>query len=62
MARKFMYNGMELPDIDPKMKPDEIRGVHAVTYPELETATVSGPTKRGDDQVYTFARALGRKG
>ena len=62
MARKFMYNGLELPDIDPAMKPDEIRSQHAVTYPELETATVSGPTKRGDDDVYTFSRALGRKG
>lgn len=62
MARVFSYNGMELADPDPGMSTDQVRELYAITHGELNTATVTGPKKRGDDQVYTFSRALGRKG
>lgn len=62
MARKFRYNGMDLDDPDPQMKPEEVKQVFALTYGELNNASVTGPTKEGDDQVYTFSRAVGAKG
>lgn len=62
MARKFTYNGMELTDPDPKMKPDQVREILAISYPDLATAKVEGPTKSGDDEVYKFTRAVGAKG
>jgi PRTRC genetic system protein C len=62
MARVFTYNGMELPDPDPKMKPDQVREIFAVTYPDLATAKIEGPTKKGDNEVYKFTRAVGAKG
>lgn len=62
MARKFSYNGMELADPDPAMKPDQVKEVYAVTYPELTNASVTGPEKVGDDQVFKFSRAVGAKG
>ena len=62
MARKFKYNGMELADPDPKMTPDKVRDLLSVSYPDLATATVEGPAKEGDDQVFTFKRAVGAKG
>lgn len=62
MARKFMYNGMELPDVNPVLSVENIKNLHATQHPELLTATITGPEKQGDDQVFKFARAVGAKG
>ncbi len=62
MARKFMFNGMELVDPNPSMTPEQVKGLHAIDHPELTTATVTGPEKSGEDQVYKFVRAVGAKG
>lgn len=62
MARKFSYNGMELPDPDPDMDVDEVREIYAVTYPELTNASVTGPEEVDGDEVYKFSRAVGAKG
>lgn len=62
MARKFMFNGMELVDPDEKLTPEQVRDVHSISHPELATATVTGPSKSGDDQIYKFTRAVGAKG
>lgn len=66
-ARKFVYNGMELPDIDASMKPEQIRDVWAGTYPELQNAKVKGPEKaKGADGVevstFTFVKNVGHLG
>lgn len=62
-ARKFVYNGMGLPDIDPSMKPEQIRDVWAGTYPELANAKVKGPEKDAEGvQVFTFVRNVGHLG
>lgn len=60
--RVFNYNGMELGDPDPSMTVDQVKGIWAVTYPELSTAAVSGPEVVGGRQVYKFSRAVGTKG
>lgn len=62
-ARKFIFNGAELPEIDPTMKPEQIRDVWAGTYPELQNAKVKGPEKDASGaQVYTFTRSVGHLG
>ena len=61
-ARRFMYNGVELPDVDPSMSSTAIRDFWANTDPELATAKVKGPTPDGDVNVYTFERNVGVKG
>jgi PRTRC genetic system protein C len=61
MARRFVYNGMELNDVA-GLTPEQVRQLHAATYPELTTATITGPEKQGDDEVWKFARAVGAKG
>lgn len=62
MARKFTYNGMELPDPDPNMSTAQVKDLYAITYPELTNASVTGPEKVGDDQVFKFSKAVGAKG
>lgn len=61
--RKFIYNGMELPDVDPSMKPEQIRDVWAGNYPELQNAKVKGPDKDDEgNETYTFTRSVGHLG
>lgn len=61
-TRRFTYNGVELPDVDPSKSTTEIRDIWANTYPELASARVKGPTPDGDVDVYTFERNVGVKG
>jgi PRTRC genetic system protein C len=65
-TRRFMYNGMELPDPSPadgdQMSKEQVRDTWAGTYPELATAAVKGPTRDGDVDIYTFERSVGTKG
>jgi PRTRC genetic system protein C len=37
-------------------------GFYSVKYPELTTATVTGPEVVGDEAVYTFKTTVGTKG
>jgi len=60
--RKFVYNGMELADPGDTLTPEQVKGVYALQHSELTTASISGPVKQGDDQVFTFQRAIGAKG
>ena len=62
LTRQFMFNGVQLTDIDPKMTPEQIRDLYAATYPQLTAATVEGPVAEGDVLLYTFEFAAGSKG
>ena len=62
MKRQFSFAGLKLPDPDPRMSVDEVRGVLALQYPEIATATVTGPEAIGEALKYTFERAIGSKG
>jgi PRTRC genetic system protein C len=62
MARLFSFNGVRLPDPNPKMTVDEVKALYAMRYPELATAVVNGPEAVGDKMRYTFERAIGSKG
>jgi len=62
MGREFRYDGVRLPDPDPKLSIEEIRSAFSATYPEIATAAVTGPEAVGNKLVYHFAKAIGTKG
>ena len=62
LARSFSYNGVKLPDPDPKMAPEEVKAAYSHQYPELATASITGPEASGEQLVYSFVRAMGTKG
>lgn len=59
--RRFVYNGMDLPDLNPEGKPIEVRDMWAGTYPELANAKIKGPTLEGGVEIYAFERNIGSK-
>ena len=62
LSRHFEFNGIRLPDISPSLSVDEIRALYSQQYPEIATATVTGPEQVGDKLVYRFSTAVGVKG
>lgn len=46
--RKFVFNGMVLPDPDPAMTPQKVCEFHSLLHAELTNATVKGPTRNAD--------------
>jgi PRTRC genetic system protein C len=62
LARSFTYNGVKLPDPDPRMTPEEVKAIYSHQYPELATAAISGPEATADHLQYSFVRAIGTKG
>ena len=62
MHRLFSLNGIKLPDPDPKLSVEEVRGILSHAYPEIATATITGPEPVGDTLKYTFERAIGSTG
>ena len=61
MARIFVYDGREHPDLDPSKTPDEVRELMANFYPELANAEIK-PAQRGEDTIYELVRRVGTKG
>jgi len=62
VVREFSYHGVRLPDPDSRMSPDEVKMAFCLQYPELATASITGPESVGDKLRYTFVRAIGAKG
>jgi len=62
VTREFCFNGVKLPDPDPKLGPEEVRSVLATMYPDIATASITGPEAVGDKLRYNFVRAIGAKG
>lgn len=62
LSRSFTYNGVKLPDPDPKMTPEEVKAAYSHQYPELATAAITGPEASAEHLVYSFVRAIGTKG
>jgi PRTRC genetic system protein C len=62
LIRHFEFNGVRLPDIDPKLSPEEIRTLYSHQYPDIATAAIAGPEASGDKLRYQFTRAMGTKG
>lgn len=62
LSRYFEFNGVRLPDINPKLSPEEIRNLYTHQFPDIATATITGPEAVGDKLRYQFTRAIGSKG
>jgi PRTRC genetic system protein C len=61
-ARKFSFNGVRLPDPNPKLTVDEVRNLHATAHPDITTAATEGPEAVGNKLIYRFSRAIGNEG
>jgi PRTRC genetic system protein C len=62
LSRIFNFNGVRLPDPDAKLSPEEVRNLYAHQYPDIATASITGPEAVGDKLRYQFTRAIGSKG
>ena len=62
VAREFTFNGVKIPDPDKSLSPEEVRSVLATMYPDVATASITGPEAVGDKLRYNFVRAIGAKG
>jgi PRTRC genetic system protein C len=62
LLREFNYNGVRIPDPAPQMSVEQVRDLLTPTYPEIATATITGPEDTGIALRYTFSRAIGSKG
>jgi PRTRC genetic system protein C len=57
LVREFHYNGIRIPDPGPELAVDQVRDLLTPNYPEIATASVSGPEATGSVLRYTFSRA-----
>jgi PRTRC genetic system protein C len=62
LEREFHYNGVRIPDPGPELTVEQVRDLLTPNYPEIATASVSGPEAAGSVLRYTFSRAIGSKG
>jgi PRTRC genetic system protein C len=62
LVREFRYNGVRIPDPGPELTVDQVRDLLTPNFPEIATASVSGPETTGSVLRYTFTRAIGTKG
>lgn len=62
VRRKFIWEGRELPDLNPEKGAEAIKAMHAQDIPELASAIVEGPVTEEGNVVYTFKKRLGTKG
>ena len=62
LPREFYCNGTRIPDPAPQMTAEEVRDLLTPSYPEIATATLTGPEDTGAALRYFFSRAIGSKG
>jgi len=62
VTREFNFNGVKIPDPDKTLSPEEVRSVLATMYPDIATASITGPEAVGAKLRYNFVRAIGVKG
>jgi PRTRC genetic system protein C len=62
LNRYFEVHGVKLPDPNPALSLEEVRTLYSQRYPEIATATVTGPEQVGDKLVYRFSTHIGTKG
>ena len=62
IRRVFKFGGRTLPDPNPKLEPEQVRGVLAATHPEIASAVLQGPSYDKGREEYEFVTAVGTKG
>ena len=61
-VREFTYNGMRLPDPNPAMTVEQVQDLYAATYPEISTASVTGPEAVGSKLRYCLHESNRQQG
>lgn len=61
MERVFKFNGVNLPDPNPKMEIEAVRDLYTHQYPELSSASMKMETVK-DKMLVTFEKVIGHKG
>ena len=62
ISREFTWSGVKIPDPGRHLAPEEVRAVLATMYPDIATATITGPEAIGGKLLYRFVAAIGTKG
>jgi PRTRC genetic system protein C len=62
LSRSFSYNGVALPDPGANLTLEEVRDVYSASFPEIVSASIEGPVKKGKNLVFTFLKGVGTKG
>ncbi len=62
LHREFFHNGTCIPDPAPGLSVDQVRELLTPAFPDIATATLTGPEDTGSALRYTFSRAIGSKG
>lgn len=66
LARVFKFkkgkDSLMLDDPDSNLSPNDVMDFYSRVYPELTTASVSGPVFEEDKAVYEFKTTIGTKG
>lgn len=63
LERSFQYNGLTLPDPDPRLSVEQVQAFHARQYPELGNAKpMVENTANGKEKRITFTVPAGTKG
>jgi PRTRC genetic system protein C len=66
LTREFRFNKnntpVKLPDPNPSFSAEEVLRFYAGQYPELTSATFSGPKVDGDKAVYSIETTVGTNG
>ena len=62
IQREFSFNGLVIPDPDKNLSPEEVRSVLSTLYPDITTASITGPEPVGNKLRYNLVRAIGTKG
>lgn len=62
LPRVFRYNSVDLQDPGLQYTAEAVRELYSATYPEIVNAAIEGPEEKDGKLVYTFRRAVGRKG
>ena len=62
LSRYFEFNGQKLPDPNPRLSVEDVRTLYAHQYPDIATASITGPEAIGDKLRYQFTRAIEIRG
>lgn len=57
-----MFGSISIADPNPAMTPEDVRTFLTPTYPEIATATLTGPEATAGYLTFTFCKAIGTKG
>lgn len=62
VPRVFFFNGLRMDDPNPELPADRTRSVFSALYPDINTATLSGPRIVGREEHWHFERRITEKG